>query len=57
MNESYDIKEYNQATREYTDLAHVDAPNKERAKEIYIKRSGWKKTKDTLLFVAPPICR
>mgnify|MGYP001183103720 CR=1 FL=1 len=57
MKISYDIREYNQVTRKYTELAHVEAPSKEQAKEIYIKQSGWKKTKDTMLFVVPPVCR
>tara|TARA_B100000214_G_scaffold55167_1_gene35211 strand:- start:187 stop:363 length:177 start_codon:yes stop_codon:yes gene_type:complete len=56
-NTSFDIKEYSEATRKYTYLASVEAPSSDKAKEIYIKQTGWNKSKGFVLFVAHPVCR
>ena len=43
------IQEYNRRTKKYRDLGAVLANTKEQAKEIYIKQSMWKGSKDVLL--------
>ena len=43
------IQEYNRRTKKYRDLGAVLANTREQAKEIYIKLSTWRASKDTLL--------
>ena len=43
------IQEYNRRTKKYRDLGAVLANTREQAKEIYIKQSHWKGSKDVLL--------
>jgi len=45
------IQEYNRKTKKYRDLGAISARNKEEAKQMFLKASGWKSTKELLLHV------
>ena len=48
------IQEYNRKTKKYRDLGAISAHNKEEAKQMFLKASGWKPTKELLLHVESP---
>ena len=53
----YTIYEYNSETNKYLMLCDIKAPDAKSAKQEFIKRTGWEKRRDTLLFAKIPICR
>ena len=53
----YTIMQYDKNTKEYERLAHVRAPDAEKAKAKYIKENKWQAKEGVTLFVKLPLCR
>ena len=56
-NISYTIFEYNILTNSYREVGYVEAPSSLEAREVFTKKTGWKKRENVKLFAKPPICR
>ena len=53
----YIIMEYNIETKRYITIGVSEGVDSKQAKELYVKRNGWKQKPCTMLFAKPPICR